>query len=380
MRRFVEIDGRRYLWRDLLKLRREQKQGEPEQQLALFELKEDRRPASQVSADGRYASRRCSRSTEPHQGLIVFPAHTRTGSLICVYCNKPDLLSGDARCLSTFGLMSRELGFGPMRILVWAVLGAIGAILAIFVTWGLARAEYQRTKRQLIAQRFTKVALFRGIIREFDQLLQQYVKAVFSNETEAIAFYAKHNNNSQLHAVRDIANLPVTEWPSFASYSTFKMYWFFSLQILQTSNVQPINKDDVKDKLDKHDTWLRILSEDLKREKIVVTLTCDRKATPRREQYLVGYHLLYSRPQGSNAPRHRAGMTMVPTLGGEELLEGMNFQEPHARGRAGTDAVVAASRKKNPSSQARLGFIGRARGRQCARSTRTNIFPLASQA
>lgn len=154
-----------------------------------------------------------------------------------------------------------------MRILVWAVLGAIGAILAIFVTWGLARAEYQRTKRQLIAQRFTKVALFRGIIREFDQLLQQYVKAVFSNETEAIAFYAKHNNNSQLHAVRDIANLPVTEWPSFASYSTFKMYWFFSLQILQTSNVQPINKDDVKDKLDKHDTWLRILSEDLKREK-----------------------------------------------------------------------------------------------------------------
>ena len=48
MRRFVEIDGRRYLWRDLLKLRREQKQLEPEKQLTLFELKTDRRPASQV--------------------------------------------------------------------------------------------------------------------------------------------------------------------------------------------------------------------------------------------------------------------------------------------------------------------------------------------
>ena len=55
MRRFVEIDGRRYLWRDLLKLRREQRAEERRAQLALFELKEDRRPASQVSADGRYS-------------------------------------------------------------------------------------------------------------------------------------------------------------------------------------------------------------------------------------------------------------------------------------------------------------------------------------
>ena len=54
MRRFGKIDGRRYLWRDILKLRREQKEFEPETQLALFELKTDARPASQVSADGRY--------------------------------------------------------------------------------------------------------------------------------------------------------------------------------------------------------------------------------------------------------------------------------------------------------------------------------------
>ena len=55
MRRFLEIDGKRYLWRDLLKLRREQKEIEPERQLALFHLKEDRRPASQAS--GRTLSR-----------------------------------------------------------------------------------------------------------------------------------------------------------------------------------------------------------------------------------------------------------------------------------------------------------------------------------
>ena len=54
MRRFVEIDGKRFLWRDILKLRREQKNEERRLQLSLFELKTDRRPASQESAEGRY--------------------------------------------------------------------------------------------------------------------------------------------------------------------------------------------------------------------------------------------------------------------------------------------------------------------------------------
>jgi hypothetical protein len=54
VRRFVEIGGVRYLWRDILQLRRQQREEERERQLALFELKDDRRPASQSSADGRY--------------------------------------------------------------------------------------------------------------------------------------------------------------------------------------------------------------------------------------------------------------------------------------------------------------------------------------
>jgi hypothetical protein len=52
--RTVQIDGKRYLWRDLLKLRREQKQAQRRAQLTLFELKEDRRPETQRSAEGRY--------------------------------------------------------------------------------------------------------------------------------------------------------------------------------------------------------------------------------------------------------------------------------------------------------------------------------------
>ena len=53
--RFIEIDGKRCLWRDLIQLRREQRKAQARaQQLALFELKHDRRPVAERSAAGRY--------------------------------------------------------------------------------------------------------------------------------------------------------------------------------------------------------------------------------------------------------------------------------------------------------------------------------------
>ena len=53
--RTVEIDGKRYLWRDILKARREQVKAAKQPQATLFELKEDRRPASQTTGAGRYS-------------------------------------------------------------------------------------------------------------------------------------------------------------------------------------------------------------------------------------------------------------------------------------------------------------------------------------
>jgi hypothetical protein len=53
--RFIEIDGKRFLWRDVLQLRREQKKSHARrQQPALFELKDDRRPVAERTAAGRY--------------------------------------------------------------------------------------------------------------------------------------------------------------------------------------------------------------------------------------------------------------------------------------------------------------------------------------
>ena len=53
--KFIEIDGKRYLWRDVLQMRREQKKAFARaQQPTLFELKDDSRPATQRTAAARY--------------------------------------------------------------------------------------------------------------------------------------------------------------------------------------------------------------------------------------------------------------------------------------------------------------------------------------
>ena len=52
---FIEIDGKRYLWRDLLQLRREQRKAQSRaQQPALFELRDDCRPVAERTAAARY--------------------------------------------------------------------------------------------------------------------------------------------------------------------------------------------------------------------------------------------------------------------------------------------------------------------------------------
>lgn len=53
--RTIEIAGRRYAWRDILELKRAQAAIRAEQP-ALFELREDRRPAGERSASERYSA------------------------------------------------------------------------------------------------------------------------------------------------------------------------------------------------------------------------------------------------------------------------------------------------------------------------------------
>ncbi len=49
------IDGKRYLWRDILEIRRRQlEEARKAEQPALFELKDDHRPTEQRTVAGRY--------------------------------------------------------------------------------------------------------------------------------------------------------------------------------------------------------------------------------------------------------------------------------------------------------------------------------------
>ena len=53
--RFIEIDGKRYLWRDIVQMRREQlKARVRSEQPVLFPLKDDYRPPAERTAAGRY--------------------------------------------------------------------------------------------------------------------------------------------------------------------------------------------------------------------------------------------------------------------------------------------------------------------------------------
>jgi hypothetical protein len=53
--RYVLIDNKRYEWKEILRVRREQIEAERRaQQPTLFELRDDRRPPSQQTARGRY--------------------------------------------------------------------------------------------------------------------------------------------------------------------------------------------------------------------------------------------------------------------------------------------------------------------------------------
>jgi hypothetical protein len=54
--KFIEIDGKRFVWHDLLQRRRVQRMAAAriEQPAVFVELKEDRRPAPERTAAGRY--------------------------------------------------------------------------------------------------------------------------------------------------------------------------------------------------------------------------------------------------------------------------------------------------------------------------------------
>jgi hypothetical protein len=141
--------------------------------------------------------------------------------------------------------------------------GAIGAVVAIFLTWVLARFEYLKTQRETAKAERREKSIITGIVAEFDKLLTEYVDGAFRNDAEAIGFYQKHSSDTRIVAMTDLANLPVMAWPSLGLYHSFKRYWFASLEVLETSNFSPINVEDLKRKLLEREKWILVVAMDL---------------------------------------------------------------------------------------------------------------------
>lgn len=141
--------------------------------------------------------------------------------------------------------------------------GAIGAILAIFVTWYLARREYLRTVRQQTALREVQIDLVLSIISDFESLLQGYVGLVHACRPEAINFHAHHSSDAEYNGMIDLAQLTVVNWPSLQTFVAFKRYWSRSLRVLETSQSQPINTDVFRLRLRQHDEALANLTDAL---------------------------------------------------------------------------------------------------------------------
>jgi len=104
--------------------------------------------------------------------------------------------------------------------------GAIGSLLAILAAWLLARGEYMRTQKKAATRRKEEIDLISKVIADFEALLYPYISALWAgSQAKLVGFYAQHINDSEHHGMRDLAHIPVTQWPSLPAYVSFKRSW-----------------------------------------------------------------------------------------------------------------------------------------------------------
>jgi hypothetical protein len=103
--------------------------------------------------------------------------------------------------------------------------GAIGAIIAVFVTWGLARSEYLRVQRLEDGRINLQISLIRRTVSEFDLTVQQYLELLKANDSEAVWYYNKHLQDPERGRMNDFVGMPITQWLSVESYDAFRRYF-----------------------------------------------------------------------------------------------------------------------------------------------------------
>jgi hypothetical protein len=101
--------------------------------------------------------------------------------------------------------------------------GAVGAVIAIFVTWGLARAEYARTRRREEARVKSEIKLIMSVVLHFQsETIFPFTDAVESGG-EGGAYYSQVLNDPNMSGMRDLAGIAREQKGMYAVfYDTLK--------------------------------------------------------------------------------------------------------------------------------------------------------------
>jgi hypothetical protein len=126
--------------------------------------------------------------------------------------------------------------------------GAIGTVIAIFVTWGLARLEYRRTLKEQARRKASEIDTIHLVIEAFKGMLDYYYEIAVANDPGAIGFYSNKEGNGAIEAMQDLAQMSVISWPTISLYVDFRWYFGLAVQVLETSNSNPIDKGDLERK------------------------------------------------------------------------------------------------------------------------------------
>jgi hypothetical protein len=128
-------------------------------------------------------------------------------------------------------------------------------VLAVFVTWVLARAEYLRNQRQARARLGAEVDLLEKIVADYGRGLKGYTDPLRTSGSVTPSFYSAHMNDPEWHAMRDLAHVPVIQWPSLEAYMCFKGYWSAAVTMVEGAREPAATKAVHLERLAVYDDW-----------------------------------------------------------------------------------------------------------------------------
>jgi hypothetical protein len=111
-------------------------------------------------------------------------------------------------------------------------LGAVGAIIAIFVAWGLARSEYNKTRRASIEQKVRQIDMLQAVIFVAREAITNYNYQAQKSRNDAKLFYEQHQRDHELRLMDELSSLPLTGWPNPMLALSFRPYWQAAMNVL----------------------------------------------------------------------------------------------------------------------------------------------------